>query len=133
MTPHPMGTHTSPRVLVLDGNSHAGLAVVRSLGQRNVSVTAGSSRCLPLSSVSRYCDNSHVYPNPVEDCQSFVTQLIDYLMESDHDIVIPVVDRTSVLLAKHKTEIEQTDTTVAIEDWETFNQTYDKRPDVQSR
>lgn len=119
-------TDISDRVLILDADGQAGLSIVRSLGRRGVSVTAGSSRRLSLGRLSRYSDSAYVYPEPTESAERFVNHLVDYLESVDHSIVVPVRDKTSTLLSAHKAEIERTGTTVAAEDWDTYVRAYDK-------
>lgn len=119
-------TDNSDRVLILDSDGQAGLSLVRSLGRRGVSVTAGSSRRLSLGRLSRYSDSAYVYPEPTDSADRFVDHLVDYLETVDHSIVFPVRDKTSTLLSAHKAEIERTGTTVAAEDWDTYVRAYDK-------
>ncbi|QLG29832.1 ATP-grasp domain-containing protein (plasmid) [Halorarum halophilum] len=45
---------------------------------------------------------------------------------TDHSIVVPVRDATTAVLSRHKSDIEETGTIVAVEDWETFDRAYDK-------
>lgn len=116
----------SDRVLVLDANGQAGLSIVRSLGRRGVPVTAGSPRRFSLGRLSRHSDAVYVHPDPAESVDHFVDHLVDYLERVDHFAVVPVRDWTSTVLSARKAEIERTGTTVAIEDWETFQRVYDK-------
>lgn len=116
----------SGKVLVLDTDGQAGLSVVRSLGRRGISVTAGSTRRLSLGRLSRYSDAAYVYPEPAESADRFVSHLVSYLQSSDHDAVVPVRDKTSTILSAHKAELTETGTTVAVEDWETYERVYDK-------
>ncbi|MEA5389207.1 ATP-grasp domain-containing protein [Haloarculaceae archaeon H-GB11] len=119
---------SSPRggVLVLDANGQGGLHVVRSLGRRGVPVTAGSHRRRSLGGVSRYSDGTYRYPDPEDRAEVFLDHLEAYLDDVAHFAVIPVRDRTSVLLSKHKERLEATGTEVAVADWSTFERTYDK-------
>lgn len=119
-------TDSSDRLLVLDAGGQAGLSLVRSLGRQGVSVTAGSSRRLSLGRLSRFSDTAYVYPEPAESADRFVDHLFDYLQSTDHSAVIPVRDKTSTLLSAHKERLEGTGTTVATEDWETYQRVYDK-------
>jgi predicted ATP-grasp superfamily ATP-dependent carboligase len=113
-------------VLVLDADSQAGLYVLRSLGRRGVSVTAGSHRLPSLGGLSRYSDGTYRHPDPEQAVEAFVAHLVDYLETVPHFAVVPVRDRTSLVLAKHKARIEATGATAAIEDWSRFGLTYDK-------
>lgn len=119
-------TNNSPRALVLDANGQAGLAIVRSLGRRGVSVTAGSSVRRSIGGVSRYSDATYVYPAPTASAERFVAHLVEFLETVDHFVVIPVQDGTSTLLSRHKAEIERTGTVVAVEDWSTYERAFDK-------
>ena len=116
----------SGEVLVLDADGQAGLSVVRSLGRQGVSVTAGSARRLSLGRLSRYSDSTYMYPEPEESADRFINHLVEYLQSTNPSVVIPVRDKTSTVLSAHKSEIEKTGTTVAIEDWETYERVYDK-------
>lgn len=113
-------------VLVLDGNSQAALTVIRSLGQRGVSVTAGGPAPRSLGMLSRYSEGTYVYPDPEQDHEAFVAHLIDHLDQSDYVAVFAVEDALSLVLSRYKERIESTGTTVACEDWETFRRAYDK-------
>jgi predicted ATP-grasp superfamily ATP-dependent carboligase len=120
-----MSRRTDP-VLVLDANGQAGLHVVRSLGRRGVAVTAGSSVRNSLGRLSRYSDDAYRYPDIEASPERFLDNLIDYLERTDHFAVVPVADMSSVVLSKHKAEIEATGTRVAGEDWDTFEAAWDK-------
>jgi predicted ATP-grasp superfamily ATP-dependent carboligase len=117
---------STSRVLVLDSNTLAGLSIVRSLGRRGVHVTTGSDRRIPLARLSRFSDDAYRYPDPERDCEAFLTHLSEHLTEREYFAVVPVADSTSALLSKHKDEIEQSGTTVAVEDWGTFRRAYHK-------
>lgn len=113
-------------VLVLDANGQAGLSVIRSLGRQGVTVTAGSDVRFSLGRLSHQSASAYLYPDPNASSERFVRHLVDYLETAHHSIVIPIRDSTSAVLSKHKADIEETGTTVAVEDWKTFDQAYDK-------
>lgn len=114
------------RVLVLDGNSQCSLSVIRSLSRKGVSVTAGGRSPRSLGMLSRFSDDSYVYPDPELDHEAFIEHLIEHLDRSDYFAIFGTEDATSLLLSKHKERIERTGTIVAVEDWETFELAYDK-------
>jgi predicted ATP-grasp superfamily ATP-dependent carboligase len=113
-------------VLVLDADGQCGLSVVRSLGRKGVPVTAGAAVPRSLGSLSRYSDAAYTYPDPATDAGAFRAHLQDHLERREYDVVIPADDHTSLLLARHSAEFEATGTTVAVEDWPTFERAYDK-------
>lgn len=118
-------TDDSDGVLVLDTSGQAGLSIVRSLGRRGVPVTAGSPYRWSLCRVARSGEGAYPYPDPDQSADRFIVALLEHLREVDYDAVVPVRDNTSALLARHKPEMEETGTTVAIEGGETFERTYD--------
>lgn len=113
-------------VLVLDSQGQAALSIVRSLGRRDVSITAGADSRFALGPQSKYATDSYVYPDPDTDCYAFLDHLTEHLNDNDYFAVVPTTDKTTALLSQHKTKLERTGTIVATEDWETFSLAYDK-------
>lgn len=113
-------------VLVLDTGGQCGLSVVRSLGKLPVSVTAAERTPRSLGMLSRYSDDLYVYPDPSADSGAFLDHLVSHLERSDYSAVIPADDHTSLLLARHKRELEAAVPIVGVEDWPTFQRAYDK-------
>lgn len=110
----------------MDSDSQCGLSVVRSLGRKGISVTAGSDRKGSLGARSRFSSNSFTYSDPANGRQTFLRDLIAYLDGNDHGAIFPVKDHISLLLARHKSRIEGTGTTIAIEDRDIFELAFDK-------
>ncbi len=114
-------------ILVLDGEKNCSLVVTRSLNDKGVSVTTGSWSRVAPSLLSKHGDRTYLYPNPYTQPEQFVSELVEYLSETDHLAVIPMSDLTHTLLSKHKPELEATGTTVGTEDWETFRTANNKK------
>lgn len=113
-------------ILVLDSNGQSALSIVRSLGRRGIRVTAGAGRHFTLGPVSKYATDAYIHPDPDDDCYAFLDHLRTHLADNDYFAVVPVTDKTTALLSRHKAELEQTGTVVAAEDWGTFSLVYDK-------
>ncbi|WP_248905459.1 carboxylate--amine ligase [Halocatena marina] len=113
-------------VLVLDSNGQSALSIVRSLGRHGVRVTAGADRRFALGPMSKYATDVYIHPDPDDDCYAFIDHLRAYLADNDYFAVVPVTDKTTALLSRHKAELERTGTIVAAEDWETFSLVYNK-------
>lgn len=113
-------------VLVLDSNGQSALSLIRSLGRQGVAVTAGAHAPRSLGMLSRYSDDAYVHPDPNRTRDRFIQHLIGYLSRHDYSVVFPVVDHTSVILARNKTAIERIGTTVATEEWKVFQRAFDK-------
>lgn len=94
-----MSCRTIPRsVLVLDGEFEASLAVVRSLGRRNLRVHVGSRDACSLAGLSRFCRSHFRYPDPLQNLRGFTDFLLEYLAKNPLDLVVPVTDVTIVPL-----------------------------------
>ena len=98
---------TFVKILVTDGNNRASLAITRSLGRKGFIVYVGSSRISSIASSSKYCINSFKYPHPRKDHQGFIDQLILQIKQHNIDIIIPVSDISTFLVAKHRTLFEE--------------------------
>ena len=95
------------KILVTDGNNRASLAITRSLGKKGFKVYVGSSRVSSIASSSKYCVSSFKYPHPRKDHQGFIDQLILQIKQHDIDVIIPVSDVSTFLVAKHRALFEE--------------------------
>jgi predicted ATP-grasp superfamily ATP-dependent carboligase len=80
--------------IVLDGEQRSALAVTRSLGRRGIKVTVGAEVRPSLSSTSRYCKDSFIYPSPYDDPIGFVQTLKEVMKRSCNSILYPMTDVT---------------------------------------
>jgi predicted ATP-grasp superfamily ATP-dependent carboligase len=81
-------------VIVLDGNQRSTLAVVRSLGKKGVSVVVGADAPRSVSVVSRYCEQSFVYPSPYSAPEEFMKVVLDRAKEFSGAMLLPMTDVT---------------------------------------
>jgi len=78
-------------VFVTDAGYKHTLGIVRSLGCRDLVVDVGSSsNDLQLSSFSKYCRMSFVYPDPKKEPDKFIHFIKKICEKFDYDVVIPV-------------------------------------------
>jgi len=89
-------------VLVTDGEERPALAITRSLGRRNRSVIVGAERQASLASVSRYCAGTVVYPSPSRAPEAFAGFLRDFVARAAVDLVVPVTDVTTHIVAANR-------------------------------
>jgi predicted ATP-grasp superfamily ATP-dependent carboligase len=94
-------------VIVLDGNQRPALAITRSLGKRGIRVTVGSETKPSLSSCSRYCSESFVYPSPYTDPDGFFQAVLDRTRKLRRAILIPVTDVTVSEILRRRGEIAE--------------------------
>lgn len=112
-------------VLVTDGQLRSGLAVVRSLGKRGVRVISGESTRFATAFFSKYADDHIVYPSPESDPNGFVTFLLEFLLDSDIDALIPVGHQTTKLVSQHRDAFAEL-TDVPVTDYDRFQRGWDK-------
>lgn len=87
-------------VLVTDGAQRPALAITRSLGRRGIAVLVGEEQPSSLASASRYCAGHVSYPSPYKAPASFQQFLLSCISRERVDVVIPVTDVTTHLVAR---------------------------------
>ncbi|MDP1768785.1 MAG: ATP-grasp domain-containing protein [Nitrospirota bacterium] len=95
------------KILVTDGDNRAALAITRSLGSKGHSIVVGEKVQPSLAQTSRHCVESVIYPDPVLDSVGFVQTLLRTMKELQIDVVLPVAEITTALVAEHKSAFEQ--------------------------
>jgi predicted ATP-grasp superfamily ATP-dependent carboligase len=88
-----------PAVLILDAEQRSALAATRSLGRRGVRIITADSRMPTLSGRSRYCRSTAVYPDATLHPDAFVEALSGIVRTHGADIVLPMTDVSTMLLA----------------------------------
>jgi predicted ATP-grasp superfamily ATP-dependent carboligase len=100
------GRKNAPRVLVTDGQERPALAVTRSLGRQGLEVVVGAATGHSLASASKYCAEHVTYPSPHADHRRFCDFLVDLVRRRHIDVVVPITDVTTYLVALHRKELE---------------------------
>jgi predicted ATP-grasp superfamily ATP-dependent carboligase len=95
------------RVFVTDGNTRAALAITRSLGREGAKVIVGAEKHPCLSSSSRYCAETFLYPNPQKDYQQFTTAICRAVKEGKPDVLLPVTEITTLMVTENKAELSK--------------------------
>src|SRR6266850_3763971 len=114
------------RVFVTDGDQRPALAITRSLGRRGTGVTVGESRPLSLASSSRYCAGHVTYPSPYDRPEAFEQFLLAYVDRERVDVVIPVTDVTTYLVARNRVALSNRGATTTAPAFEAFDLVSDK-------
>jgi predicted ATP-grasp superfamily ATP-dependent carboligase len=94
-------------ILVVDGETNAGLAVTRSLGRKGIEVDVGARTNLAPSFFSKYCKKSFVYTNPEKNVKGFVEDLLKILERKDYEMLIPCSDFTIVPIFLYRRLFEE--------------------------
>jgi len=90
------------RALVLDGDTRAALAIVRSLGRRGIHVTVASEASSSLAGSSRWCSERLVYPCPCSSARLFVDWLIPTLADKPDTVLFTTSDVTTSIVGKSR-------------------------------
>jgi len=90
--------------IVLDGNERSALAVTRSLGIKRIKVTVGADVSPSLSSSSRYCGGSFLYPSPQKDPDKFFNKVVQYTKKENGVVLFPMTDVTLSEILRRKEE-----------------------------
>jgi predicted ATP-grasp superfamily ATP-dependent carboligase len=89
------------KVFVTDGDQRPALAIARSLGRRGVCVLVGAEQSVSLASSSKYCARQVVYPSPYRHSEAFDRFLLEFVERERVDVVVPVTDVTTHLVARN--------------------------------
>jgi predicted ATP-grasp superfamily ATP-dependent carboligase len=92
-------------VIVLDGNQRSALAVTRSLGKRGITVTVGAETVPSLSSCSKYCSHSFLYPSPETNSRKFLEAIKEYVENKSDVVLFPITDVTVSEVLKRRDEL----------------------------
>ena len=113
------------KVFVTDGDQRPALAITRSLGRRGIDVIVGEDRPVSLASSSRYAAGHRTYPSPHDEPAAFDRFLDDLIARERPDVVMPVTDVTTYMIARRHGELCQR-TAVAAPPFEAFDFASDK-------
>lgn len=95
-----------PKVLVLDASERAALEFIRSLGKKEIEVTAADSSKLTTGQLSKYTKRRIIYPSPEKSWSKFIKFIIKFLTKNTYDMLIPVTEFTTTIISYHKKELE---------------------------
>ena len=113
------------RILVTDAQFRASLAVIRSLGEKNIEISAISEKKSAIGLYSKYCNKKLISPNPIIEPKSFLKFLLKTVKTNNYDCIIPSHTYTVFLLCKYK-DIFSDYTIIPPPDLKVFYNAYDK-------
>lgn len=93
------------KILVTDGRSLAALAIARSFGEKGFEVHCGEEFLLNVTSFSKYVKKTWIYPSPESQPEAFIEEIKDITAKEKFDMIIPVRDAVTLLIAKHTDEL----------------------------
>lgn len=89
-------------ILVTDAQFRASLAVIRSLGKRDIKITAGSEIKNAMGFFSKNTSEKLLYPNPRTNPNEFLKCIYNLVKENKYDYILPIHTYTVFLLIKYK-------------------------------
>ena len=110
---------------VTDGDQRPALAITRSLGRHGIDVIVGAEHADTLAAASKYCARRVEYPSPVHDPDGFEQFLLTFVERERIDVVLPVTDITTHLVAKNARALSHR-TAAAVPPFEAFDAVTDK-------
>jgi predicted ATP-grasp superfamily ATP-dependent carboligase len=91
------------KILVLDGDSAAALAITRSAGRAGHWVAVGAPQnVFTAATLSRYCRERLEYPSSTEAIEGFIAAVLGFARERAIDLIVPVTDRTLGPLSEYR-------------------------------
>jgi predicted ATP-grasp superfamily ATP-dependent carboligase len=112
-------------ILVIDAHLKASLAVIRSLGKKNIKVTAGSEIKSAIGLHSKYCYKKFIYPNTRTQPNAFINQLLQLVKNKTYDCIISTHPYTTFLLVRYR-ELFSKYTRIPPPDFKVFMNAFDK-------
>lgn len=97
----------SLRILVIEVHAKAALPVIQSLSKVGFHVVAGSPKRLNSGFFSRYVHERVLHPSPRRSKRDFQGWLLDYLKQSDIDMVFPVGGYGTLAVSEIQDEVRR--------------------------
>jgi predicted ATP-grasp superfamily ATP-dependent carboligase len=105
--PTPYSLLPAPKALVLDGDSRAALAIVRSLGRRGIEVTVASEEKTSLAGCSKWCSDRLVCPCPRATPRLFEDWLTSTLALMPDAVLFFASDVTASVVGKCRADLPE--------------------------
>ncbi|MFH0774229.1 MAG: ATP-grasp domain-containing protein [bacterium] len=93
--------------LLTNGENRSTLAVTRSLGRKGIKVTIGASKPRSISSLSKYCTKSFLYPSAEENPCQFIDEILRILKSENCEFLLPMSDLTTILVSQARDKLGQ--------------------------
>lgn len=113
-------------VLVLNGESRAGLAVTRSLGKKGIKVYVGGNRKLARSFFSKYCKGRFIYPNSSNGVEEVHKSLLENVKKIKPDVILPINNDTTYIISKYIKKYQKYSKITPLLDLKNFRYYYNK-------
>jgi predicted ATP-grasp superfamily ATP-dependent carboligase len=112
-------------VIVTGASRRASLAIVRSLGQKGIYVTAAGDSKVASTFLSKYCKNRILYTSPQKNAERYLKEMLECVKNGGYKVLMPLHDFELVPISKEIDKFLKY-TEVPFPDYETLNKTLDK-------
>jgi predicted ATP-grasp superfamily ATP-dependent carboligase len=102
------------------------LAVIRSLGKKDLNVIAGEKTRFATGFYSKYCKRRIVYPSPSLSSEKFIKKILDILKKNNFNVLFPVANESIYPIVKNKDELSKY-TKIPLPSITIFMKAYDKK------
>lgn len=117
---------TTKNILVTDTQLKGTLAIVRSLGKKNMNVTAVSEENNAICFYSKYCNKKFISSNPRTNAVEYIKEIQDLIKKNDFECIIPFHTYTAYLFSKYR-DFFSDYTIVPPPDFNIFKNAFDKK------
>lgn len=118
-------------VIILDSHLKQALVAARSLGCRDIRVTAGSHHKWTPSRFSKHADTCITYPGPADSPQEFVQTIEAELSRNQYDMLLPIEESTVEVILRNRDTFEDL-TTIPFPPLETVKVGLSKRRTIEA-
>jgi predicted ATP-grasp superfamily ATP-dependent carboligase len=94
-------------ILVMEVHAKAAVSVLESCRAAGLHVIAGSWKKYGCGQYSRAVDDKIYYPRPDTQPDQCIQFLLDYLQDNDIEVIFPVGDRMTDMIAKHQDQFRE--------------------------
>lgn len=112
-------------VLLTDASYKNSLAILRSLGSKNIEVFSAGAVKRSVSFYSKYCKKALLYSNPIKFPQKFKKEIEFFVKKNPIDVLMPVGLAPYTLVSQEKEKLMKY-TRVPVADYENFERAHDK-------
>jgi hypothetical protein len=95
-----------PTVMVTGADQHQGLAVIRALGMKGMSVIACGAGVRSLGCHSRYASRRFSYTSPLVSKPRFLEDMLSIIHRTKPALILPSVESTMIVLDECRREFE---------------------------
>lgn len=119
-----LGQDVDPIIIVLDGETRAALATVRSLGRRGWAVHVGASVPRSIAGGSRFASSETLLPEALDDAATYAAAVAQLVAVRHATLLLPMTEASTLALLEQRSQLP--DVRIPIPSLGTFRKASDK-------